>query len=168
MLPNELSYADGAQIACGFGTVYEGLQRIGISGTDAVLVMGLGPVGLAALQLSKALGARKLIGIDINPDRVALAQTLGLLHHGFVAGSENVQQVLSVTDGKGCEKTVDCSGNKVARHTCIDAARQVSMSQGHTYYHHLPSTSLSLYLLLCDHSGARSASSERDTTFTST
>ena len=31
-LPDELSYADGAQVACGFGTVYEGLQKIGISG----------------------------------------------------------------------------------------------------------------------------------------
>lgn len=89
MLPKELSYADGAQIACGFGTVYEGLQRIGISGTDAVLVMGLGPVGLATLQLARALGARMLIGIDVNPDRVALAKSLGLLQHGFVAGSEN-------------------------------------------------------------------------------
>ena len=125
MLPKELSYADGAQIACGFGTVYEGLQRIGISGTDSVLVVGLGPVGLATLQLSKALGARKLIGIDINQDRVELAKNLGLLNHGFIAGSDNVQQVLSVTDGKGCEKTVDCSGNKDARLTCIDAARQV-------------------------------------------
>ncbi len=46
-LPAELSYADGAQVACGFGTVYEGLQKIGISGNDAVLITGLGPVGLA-------------------------------------------------------------------------------------------------------------------------
>ena len=29
-LPDELSYADGAQVACGFGTVYEGLEKIGI------------------------------------------------------------------------------------------------------------------------------------------
>ena len=36
-LPDELSYADGAQVACGFGTVYEGLEKIGISGNDAVL-----------------------------------------------------------------------------------------------------------------------------------
>ena len=37
-LPDELSYADGAQVACGFGTVYEGLEKIGISGNDAVLM----------------------------------------------------------------------------------------------------------------------------------
>jgi D-arabinose 1-dehydrogenase-like Zn-dependent alcohol dehydrogenase len=42
-LPDELSYADGAQVACGFGTVYEGLRKIGISGDDDVLITGLGP-----------------------------------------------------------------------------------------------------------------------------
>ena len=56
-LPDELSYTDGAQVACGFGTVCEGLEKIGISGDDAVLVVGLGPVGLAALMLAKSMGA---------------------------------------------------------------------------------------------------------------
>lgn len=55
-LPDELTFTDGAQVACGFGTVYEGLEKIGISGNDRVLVTGLGPVGLAALMLSRALG----------------------------------------------------------------------------------------------------------------
>jgi len=50
-LPDELSYADGAQVACGFGTVYEGLEKVGISGNDTVLITGLGPVGLAAAAL---------------------------------------------------------------------------------------------------------------------
>eukprot|EP00597_Dinobryon_sp_UTEXLB2267_P009785 CAMPEP_0170099116 /NCGR_PEP_ID=MMETSP0020_2-20130122/835_1 /TAXON_ID=98059 /ORGANISM="Dinobryon sp., Strain UTEXLB2267" /LENGTH=367 /DNA_ID=CAMNT_0010321687 /DNA_START=54 /DNA_END=1157 /DNA_ORIENTATION=- len=124
LLPQELSFADGAQIACGFGTVYEGLERIGISGNDAVLVMGLGPVGLAALQLSRALGARKLIGIDTQQHRLDLAMKLGLADHVFLAHKDNVQQVMDVTEGKGCEKAVDCSGNHVARLTCIHAARQ--------------------------------------------
>ena len=123
-LPDQLSFVDGAQIACGYGTVYEGLERIGISGNDAVLVVGLGPVGLAALQISKALGARQLIGIDSKIERVQLAQRLGLLNHGLLAGSDNVDQVRALTDGKGCEKTVDCTGNNLGRQTCIEAARQ--------------------------------------------
>ena len=31
-LPDELTYKDGAQVACGFGTVYEAIEKIGISG----------------------------------------------------------------------------------------------------------------------------------------
>ena len=57
-LPGSLSFIDGAMIACGFGTVYEGLDNIGVSGKDAVLVTGLGPVGMAALMVAKAMGAR--------------------------------------------------------------------------------------------------------------
>ena len=60
-LPDELSYADGAQVACGFGTVYEGLEKIGICGNDAVLITGLGPVGLAAAALCRKMGAIKII-----------------------------------------------------------------------------------------------------------
>ena len=43
-----------------------------------VLVTGLGPVGLAALMLAKAMGANKLIGIEMNDYRINLAKKLGL------------------------------------------------------------------------------------------
>ena len=65
-LPDELTYKDGAQVACGFGTVYEAIEKIGVCGNDAVLVTGLGPVGLAALMLAKCMGANKLIGVEMN------------------------------------------------------------------------------------------------------
>ena len=52
-------------MACGFGTVYEGLEKIGINGNHAVLITGLGPVGLAAGALCRKLGAKKIIGIDV-------------------------------------------------------------------------------------------------------
>ena len=62
-LPEPLTYKDGAQVACGFGTVYEAIEKIGVSGNHTVLVTGLGPVGLAALMLARAMGADKLIGV---------------------------------------------------------------------------------------------------------
>jgi D-arabinose 1-dehydrogenase-like Zn-dependent alcohol dehydrogenase len=99
-LPDELSYVDGAQIACGFGTVYEGLEKIGVSGNDAVLVVGLGPVGLAALMLAKAMGANQLIGIDLIEERMALAKQLGLANHVLSAGADNVTEVRALTGGK--------------------------------------------------------------------
>lgn len=123
-LPDELTYTDGAQVACGFGTVYEGLEKIGISGNDAVLVTGLGPVGLAALMLSKAMGAKILIGIDVIEERMEIARKLGLATHVLKAGKDNVQQIKELTGGMGCEKAVDCSANDQARLTCIQAARK--------------------------------------------
>ncbi len=124
LLPDELSYTDGAQVACGFGTVYEGLEKIGISGNDAVLVVGLGPVGLAALMLSRALGATTLIGTDTVPERMELAKQLGLADHVVPAGPDTVERVRELTGGSGVERAVDCSGADPGRQTAIRATRK--------------------------------------------
>jgi len=124
LLPDELTYTDGAQVACGFGTVYEGLEKIGINGNDAVLVTGLGPVGLAALMLAKALGAQRLIGVDTVAERCQIAKDLGLADEVYVSGPDTMEKVMAETNGKGFEKTVDCSGHTSGRQLCIRATRQ--------------------------------------------
>lgn len=124
LLPDELTFADGAQVACGFGTVYEGLMKIGINGTDAVLITGLGPVGLATGALCRKLGAEKIIGIDVVDERMKLAQDLGLCDVVLKAGPENVAQVRDVTRGAGVERAIDCSANAAARATAIRATRK--------------------------------------------
>ncbi|MDR1531453.1 MAG: zinc-binding dehydrogenase [Clostridiales bacterium] len=121
-LPESLSYLDGAQVACGFGTVYEGLLKIGVSGIDTVLVTGLGPVGLAALMLAKAMGARTLIGADTNEARCALAKEKELADHIFVSDGGTLSAVMELTKGGGVEKSVDCSGHTLGRQLAIRAA----------------------------------------------
>jgi threonine dehydrogenase-like Zn-dependent dehydrogenase len=123
-LPDELSYADGAQVACGFGTVYEGLQKIGICGDHTVLITGLGPVGLAAAALCRKMGAPRIIGSDVVPERLALARELGLCDVVLTSSSENVSQVLDLTGGHGVERAVDCSANDAARATAIRSTRK--------------------------------------------
>ena len=123
-LPTELTYSDGAQVACGFGTVYEGLQKIGISGDDAVLITGLGPVGLATGALCRKLGARKIIGIDVVEERMKLALDLGVCDEALRSGPDNVSEVRKLTGGQGVERAVDCSANETARATAIRATRK--------------------------------------------
>jgi len=123
-LPDQLSYADGAQVACGFGTVYEGLQKVGVCGDHAVLITGLGPVGLATGALCRKLGAERIIGIDVVPERLELAKRLGLCDDVLAAGPENVGQVRELTGGRGVERAIDCSANEAARATAIRAARK--------------------------------------------
>ncbi|PIE33466.1 alcohol dehydrogenase [candidate division KSB3 bacterium] len=124
LLPDELTYSDGAQVACGFGTVYEGLEKIGLCGTDAVLITGLGPVGLAAAMLCKAMGATKIIGTEAIDERIRIAKELGLFDVVLKAGPDNVRQVKDLTGGMGVEKAIDCSANHNARLTAIQAARK--------------------------------------------
>jgi threonine dehydrogenase-like Zn-dependent dehydrogenase len=123
-LPDFLTYLDGALVACGFGTVYEALQKVGIDGNHAVLITGLGPVGLAAAALSRKLGAEKIIGIDISEQRRKLAMDLGLCDVALAAGIDSVNQVRELTDGRGVERAVECSGNADARATAIRATRK--------------------------------------------
>ncbi len=123
-LPAELSYADGAQVACGFGTAFEGLQKIGISGSDSVLVTGLGPVGLAVAALSRKLGAQTVIGLDVMPERIQLALNLGLCDEALLSGPSSVSDVKAFTQGQGVERAIDCSGNDAARTIAIRATRK--------------------------------------------
>jgi len=124
LLPESLSYSDGAQIACGFGTVYEGLEKIGICGNDAVLVVGLGPVGLAAAMLAKAMGASKVIGVDTVQERMDLAIEKGLCDQVFVSDASALKKIQDATGGYGVERSVDCSGNTHGRQLAIRAARK--------------------------------------------
>jgi threonine dehydrogenase-like Zn-dependent dehydrogenase len=123
-LPDSLTYLDGAQVACGFGTVYEALQKIGIDGNHAVLITGLGPVGLAAGALCRKLGAEKVIGIDISDERRDIALRLGLCDVALAAGPDSVNEVRELTGGNGVERAVDCSGHADARAVAIRATRK--------------------------------------------
>lgn len=123
-LPGELSYADGAQVACGFGTVYEAIEKIQLNGNHSLLITGLGPVGLAAAALSRKLGVQQIIGIDVIPERLQLANSLELCDVVLKAGPENVNQVREFTGGFGVERAIDCSANADARATAIRATRK--------------------------------------------
>jgi len=124
LLPDSLTYSDGAQVACGFGTVYEGLEKIGICGNDAVLIVGLGPVGLAAAMLSKALGATNVIGVDTVQERMDIALEKGLCNQVFQSNAEALGKIKAATGGYGVERAVDCSGNTYGRQLAIRAARK--------------------------------------------
>jgi len=123
-LPDELTYSDGAQVACGFGTVYEAIEKIQLSGNHSLLITGLGPVGLAAAALSRKLGVQQIIGIDVLPERLQLASSLKLCDVVLGAGAGNVSQVKDLTRGFGVERAIDCSASAAARATAVRATRK--------------------------------------------
>jgi threonine dehydrogenase-like Zn-dependent dehydrogenase len=123
-LPESLSFLDGACVACGFGTAYEAVRRADVSGADAVLVTGLGPVGLAAGLLAQALGSRLVIGVDAVPERMRLAESLGAVHTAVSAGEDALELIRDQTEGHGCEVAVDCSGVASARALALAGTRR--------------------------------------------
>jgi threonine dehydrogenase-like Zn-dependent dehydrogenase len=123
-LPDSLSWLDGACVACGFGTAYEALRRVDVSGRDAVLVVGLGPVGLAAAMLARALGASPVLGADPVASRRALVEALGVVDVAVDAAEGPLEAVRAATGGHGCEATVDCSGSAAGRALALSATRR--------------------------------------------
>lgn len=114
-LPDQLTYVDGALVSCGFGTSYEALLRVGVSGLDSLLVTGLGPVGLAAAMIGRAMGAGPIVGTDVAPGRLEVAKNLGLVDHAVVADADAPAALDELSGGNGFPASVECSGNPGAR-----------------------------------------------------
>jgi threonine dehydrogenase-like Zn-dependent dehydrogenase len=110
-------------VSCGFGTAYEGLLRLELSGQDSLLITGLGPVGLAAAMLGRALGASPIIATDISLERRAMAKDLNLVDHALPADDTAGATITEVTGGRGCEASIDCSGSGVARVFALEHTR---------------------------------------------
>src|SRR6266436_1359420 len=77
-----------------------------------VVVFGLGGIGLNVIQDARLVGANKIICVDVNPRRKALAERFGMTH--FVnpkeVGADLVQHLVSLTDG-GADYSFECVGN---------------------------------------------------------
>ena len=121
LLPDFVTYLDGACVACGFGTAYEGLLRAQVSGRDALAVVGLGPVGLAAGLLGAKLGAVPRVGLDPSPERRDLAVRLGAVE--AACSPEQVDEARA-TSGGGAHVAIDCSGSEPGRGTAISLVRE--------------------------------------------
>jgi threonine dehydrogenase-like Zn-dependent dehydrogenase len=118
LMPDSLSYVDGALVSCGFGTAYEALLRLDVSGRDTLLVTGLGPVGLAAAMLARAMGVGLVVGTDVSPERRGIALELGLVDDALAA--DDVAAVAAAAPG-GFSATLDASGHPAARHLALSS-----------------------------------------------
>ena len=79
-----------------------------------VAVVGCGPIGLMGVNIAKAVGAKKIIAIEINEYRIQLAKELGA-HVVINPLKENViDRVLEETNQKGVDVVTEFSGNKTA------------------------------------------------------
>ena len=82
-----------------------------------VAVFGLGGIGLNVIQGARMVGADKIIGIDLNPGKRAMAEKFGMtdfINPDEVGRDKVVQAIVDLTGG-GADFSFDCTGN-VARH----------------------------------------------------
>ncbi len=121
LLPDELSFEDGSFIACVAATCYSALKKLSVSGRDTLVVYGLGPVGLTAVLMAKAMGAR-VIGVSRNEYRNNLAMKIGA---DIVINNEKedvYERIMELTGGHGADKSLETSGSNVLRKMTVKAA----------------------------------------------
>src|SRR3984885_3672824 len=98
----------GCGVTTGVGAV---VKTAGVEPGAHALVFGLGGIGLHVIQAARMVGADKIIGVDINPAREALARKFGMTHFVNPKQTENVvDHIVQLTDG-GADYSFECIGN---------------------------------------------------------
>ena len=79
-------------------------------------MFGLGGIGLNVIQAARMVGANMIVGVDINPQREAIARKFGMTHFVNPDAVDNlVDHIVRLTDG-GADYSFECIGNvKVLR-----------------------------------------------------
>lgn len=121
-LPESVDFATAASLGCRFATAYRALvARARLTKGEWVTVVGAGGVGLSAVMIARALGAR-VIAVDRNPAALAVAAELGAEHTVLAGGAHGEATdveaaVMELTDG-GAHVAVDAVGSE---QTCATA-----------------------------------------------
>ena len=121
-LPDELSFSEGAAVACGTGTAYGALRRMQTTGGQTLAVFGQGPVGLSATVLGAKMGAR-VIAVETNAERLALAKQFGADAVVDASKEDPVKALRELTRGEGVDLTLECSSASAARKAAVQAVK---------------------------------------------
>ena len=105
------------------GTGYHAVAAAGMQPGDAVAVLGLGPVGLCAVQAARAGGASQVIAIDTVADRLATAEEFGA-QPVHLTDEDPRAAVKAATDGRGVDVAVDAVGHPDALELACRLARK--------------------------------------------
>lgn len=107
------------------GTGYHGVEASGLRAGDTAAVIGLGPVGLCAVQAAHLAGAR-VIAIDRVEDRLALAKAFGAIP--LHMGEQDVRAEVKLLTG-GVDVAIDAVGHPDALETAIRVTRECGAVQ---------------------------------------
>jgi threonine dehydrogenase-like Zn-dependent dehydrogenase len=121
-LPEELSFVEGAAVACGTGTAYAALRRMHLAGGSTLAVFGQGPVGLSATLLGATMGAR-VIAVETNAERLELATQFGADFGVDASREDSLEAIRDLTNGEGVDLALDCTGIPAARVAAVRSAK---------------------------------------------
>mgnify|MGYP002525514292 CR=1 FL=1 len=112
----------GCGVTTGLGAV---MNTAKVEPGSNVVVFGLGGIGLNVVQGARMVGCDRIVGVDINPDRQALAEKFGMTH--FVNPNEVegdlVAYLVDITKG-GADYSFECIGNVEVMRTALECCHK--------------------------------------------
>jgi len=115
-LPLTLLAPLGCGLQTGAGTV---LNSLAVRPGQSIAIFGTGAVGLAAVMAAAVAGAGFIIGVDLNPPRLALARELGATHV-IDSGHEDVAARIRGITGSGVDFVLEITGSPRMLQLAID------------------------------------------------
>src|SRR3954471_19346354 len=100
------------------GTAFHAVDSRPLAEGETAAILGLGPVGLCAVQAAKVAGASAVIAIDTVADRLAMAERFGAVPVHLTEQSPR-DEVKRLTAGRGVDVTVEAVGNPQALELAI-------------------------------------------------
>ncbi len=125
-IPDEVDF-DQASFAVLGAIALQGIRLVRPELGETIVVFGLGLVGLVAVQMLVASGAR-VIGIDLAPDRLELARQFGAQVVNPAESADPVQAVLAATNGHGADGVLITASAK--NDTIMAQSAQMSRQRG--------------------------------------
>jgi len=108
-LPDEIPFTHGAVLMCSSATSYHALRKARLAAGESVAVYGAGGLGVSAIQLARALNAGDVYAVDVEPGKLALAESLGAIPVDASA-VDPVAEILRETGGRGVDVALEFAG----------------------------------------------------------
>ncbi|WP_424185709.1 zinc-binding dehydrogenase [Actinokineospora sp. G85] len=122
-VPLEQAAVLGCAVLTGVGAVFNTAK---VQPGQAVLVVGVGGVGLSVLQAARVAGASPIIAVDVHAEKEELARAQGATHF-LVSDDTTTKAVRKLTGGRGADVAFECVGIPAT----IRAAWSASRRGGH-------------------------------------
>ncbi len=110
------------------GTGYHAAAEAGLQPGDTAAVLGLGPVGLCAVQAALAIGAAHVIAIDTVPERLEMARSFGA-QAVHLTEEDPRAAVRAATEGRGVDACIDAVGDPRALDLALRLTRKAGTVQ---------------------------------------
>jgi S-(hydroxymethyl)glutathione dehydrogenase/alcohol dehydrogenase len=114
----------GCGITTGYGAVHNTMK---VEAGSTAAVFGLGGVGLAVVMGLKEAGCSKIIGVDMNPDKEAMARKFGMTHFvnpKNIPEGDTLEGTVWQTNGDGLDYTFECIGSTKVMRSALECLHE--------------------------------------------